>query len=299
MSIEVACPGCKKQYRVGDNLAGKKIRCKACDKVFLVNPPADDADREAGDAPPAKKRSQGAGAKEAAERPARRRRERDDEDERPARRRRGRDDDDDDDGEDERPPRKSKGKKQSARLVWALAGGGALVVFLGIGVMVWRMTRPPPRPEPVIRNEVVAVPQVPVQAGPPLKTAEPGVVLAIVQEFRNSAFACDDAIKQARDIATIQSMSATLRQEAKKMDQLTERLRKAGRAHPTDMKQLQAISVEIEPRMNQLQKEIVLMTHRAGEMKLQPMVAQQLQQGMEAFGKSMQSFGLLATSLGV
>lgn len=36
MPIEVACPHCQKNLRVGDHVAGKKIRCPACQGVVAV-----------------------------------------------------------------------------------------------------------------------------------------------------------------------------------------------------------------------------------------------------------------------
>src|SRR5258706_111877 len=36
MSIEFRCDGCGKAYKVGDALAGKKARCKACGAVMVV-----------------------------------------------------------------------------------------------------------------------------------------------------------------------------------------------------------------------------------------------------------------------
>jgi dienelactone hydrolase len=42
MSLTVSCPGCGREYRVKDELAGKKIRCKDCDTVVVI--PQADAD---------------------------------------------------------------------------------------------------------------------------------------------------------------------------------------------------------------------------------------------------------------
>lgn len=39
MSIEFACPKCKKQYRVKDQLAGKSAKCSKCDHRFKVPEP--------------------------------------------------------------------------------------------------------------------------------------------------------------------------------------------------------------------------------------------------------------------
>lgn len=39
MSFEVACPGCRKTYTADDNMIGKKIRCRQCAQVFVVELP--------------------------------------------------------------------------------------------------------------------------------------------------------------------------------------------------------------------------------------------------------------------
>lgn len=36
MSVKTSCPNCGRAYNLADNLEGKKIRCKECDEVFLV-----------------------------------------------------------------------------------------------------------------------------------------------------------------------------------------------------------------------------------------------------------------------
>ncbi len=43
MPIDFACPGCAKRYQVADHLAGRRVRCKACD-VTLEVPAADAVD---------------------------------------------------------------------------------------------------------------------------------------------------------------------------------------------------------------------------------------------------------------
>jgi len=49
MPIEVVCPQCRKTLRVGDHVAGKKIRCPACQAVVtvpeLAEPDAPDSDQ--------------------------------------------------------------------------------------------------------------------------------------------------------------------------------------------------------------------------------------------------------------
>src|SRR3954463_9938403 len=99
--MKVKCPDCQKPYNVGDHLAGKKIRCKGCDKVFLVTSSDDAAVTEK--APPPKARSQRP-ARDADEPRARRPRADEADADRP-RGRATRDDDDDDD-----PPRRRAGR---------------------------------------------------------------------------------------------------------------------------------------------------------------------------------------------
>src|SRR4051812_1500809 len=36
MPIDVVCPGCHHLYRVGDHMAGKKVRCKECSAAITV-----------------------------------------------------------------------------------------------------------------------------------------------------------------------------------------------------------------------------------------------------------------------
>ena len=36
MSIKAVCPTCANIYQVGENLLGKKIRCKNCQGVFVL-----------------------------------------------------------------------------------------------------------------------------------------------------------------------------------------------------------------------------------------------------------------------
>lgn len=40
MPLQAACPKCKKQYQLPDQLAGKSVKCKACGNSFAVGAPA-------------------------------------------------------------------------------------------------------------------------------------------------------------------------------------------------------------------------------------------------------------------
>src|SRR2546423_3502577 len=37
MSIAVACADCRKRYAVGEQLAGRRVRCRNCGKVIVVH----------------------------------------------------------------------------------------------------------------------------------------------------------------------------------------------------------------------------------------------------------------------
>lgn len=54
MTIKATCPTCAKDYQVGENLIGKKIRCKNCQAVFVaeLNPKAKIKDEEPIDVEP-------------------------------------------------------------------------------------------------------------------------------------------------------------------------------------------------------------------------------------------------------
>lgn len=40
MTLNIACGKCGKKYQVGDQLAGKQVRCQGCGTVFVAQPPA-------------------------------------------------------------------------------------------------------------------------------------------------------------------------------------------------------------------------------------------------------------------
>ncbi len=63
MSIKTACPECKKPHSFGDDLAGKKVRCKGCDHRFVVTSrdEPDDEDEEERKPKRSKRKTKGAG----------------------------------------------------------------------------------------------------------------------------------------------------------------------------------------------------------------------------------------------
>ena len=54
MPIPIQCPACQRQYNVGDNLAGKKVKCRECGESIPVPDPNADPEILAidDDAPP-------------------------------------------------------------------------------------------------------------------------------------------------------------------------------------------------------------------------------------------------------
>lgn len=40
MPLTISCPQCRKSYRVGDQTAGKQVRCQQCSTVFVAQPAA-------------------------------------------------------------------------------------------------------------------------------------------------------------------------------------------------------------------------------------------------------------------
>ncbi len=108
MPAVIKCPECQKALKLNPALAGKRVRCPACKKPFLV--PADEDELEEVDSTSAESEEEDEGYQ--AKRPARRsRRDADeDEEERPARRSRREPDDEEEEEEDkdERPRRKRR-----------------------------------------------------------------------------------------------------------------------------------------------------------------------------------------------
>ena len=158
MAIATTCPSCDALFRVADELAHKKVKCKKCSYVFIV-PDAGHDEPQPGlavevedTAPPPVKRKvvraddddDGVGITaqkrpmpEAAPRPAGRRRKTDDEDENGGARRK---DDDLDDDEEDRPRRKRLKKRRKTStgaspltIVLSIIGG-VLLTCCGTGV---------------------------------------------------------------------------------------------------------------------------------------------------------------------
>jgi predicted Zn finger-like uncharacterized protein len=128
MSLATSCPQCQAKYNVGDNLAGKTIRCKNCEHAFVV-----EADLEE-ETPSRKRKTQavrdrsGPDSKVSAAR--RRPAEEDDVDDRPSRSRPA-----DDDG-----PSRIKKKKSKAPLIVGLCLGGGLLLGGGVVLLLILLT---------------------------------------------------------------------------------------------------------------------------------------------------------------
>ncbi len=144
MPIRVTCPECQAAYAVGEDLKGKKIRCRKCETLIPVvaaKPKVveevevveDVEDVRPKKAPPKKApagevRATRPGKAPPAKKAVAKRRE---------------EDDDEDDRDDDRPrPRKSLKKKGPSPVVWAGIGGVTLVVA-GVAVAIIIFLSPP------------------------------------------------------------------------------------------------------------------------------------------------------------
>jgi S1-C subfamily serine protease len=154
MAIRVVCPACDAAFSVSDELKGKKIRCRECEKPVLVGASRpsksaqDDDDvaervqtkprKAARDDDDVKDRVQTKPRKSAPSRP---RNDDEDEDKRRPGRKGGRYDADDEEDEDRRTLRK---QKKSSALPWILAAVGGGVVLLGgvIGLVIYLNREP-------------------------------------------------------------------------------------------------------------------------------------------------------------
>ena len=124
MPITTACTSCHARLNVGDDVAGKKIKCPRCGNIFRVVG-SEDVTEEL-PLPPRKRAS-------ALEERSPRRAERDDEDDDDRPRRRSRSEDDD---EDERP-RSTKRSGSKAPLLIGIGVGAVVLIGAVIGLVIW------------------------------------------------------------------------------------------------------------------------------------------------------------------
>jgi predicted Zn finger-like uncharacterized protein len=137
MPIKTTCPACQASYLLADNLLGKKIRCKKCNQIIIVEDASETASAEEPEVETGNDRTDLADKVQSEpRRPKRAFVPEEEEPERP--RRRYRDEDDEDEGR--RPRRRPQGNRSLLVLLIAgavglplLAGGIVLVIVLSGG----------------------------------------------------------------------------------------------------------------------------------------------------------------------
>jgi predicted Zn finger-like uncharacterized protein len=112
MPIRVNCPSCKTPHNLADDKAGRKVRCRKCEKVISV--PAARKARRDDDEAIQERRTVKVKAKAAA-------------------RRRDDDDDDEDDDEERRPVPRKKAAAGGGSMTLVLVGGIAVVLLMCLG----------------------------------------------------------------------------------------------------------------------------------------------------------------------
>jgi hypothetical protein len=130
MSIRFSCPECKKEFEVGDDLAGKRIRCKGCSTLMVVPGEPEVIAAEVVDDPGSPERGRVRDDDERSARPRRRERVDDSpsDDDRPRRRDQDRDRD---------RPRRKKSSALKIFLVLGVLGGLFAVMLCGGGFAAW------------------------------------------------------------------------------------------------------------------------------------------------------------------
>lgn len=116
MTISITCPSCEREYTLADTQEGKTIRCKSCDEKFVVEKPRRSRSRDEDE------------DRRPRQRPTRVREE-DDEEPRPRRRSSA-------DADRERTPRGGRKKGGIPPWVWLTAGGGLVLLIVGIVLLV-------------------------------------------------------------------------------------------------------------------------------------------------------------------
>jgi len=117
MANIVKCPECGRALKLGDEAAGKRVRCPACKHAFTVPTPEEEIEEI--------EEIEEEAEPEPEERPSKRSRRpprEDEEEEEPPRRRRASRDEDEEEEEEEDRPRPRKKKKKKARQVSAPSG---------------------------------------------------------------------------------------------------------------------------------------------------------------------------------
>lgn len=150
MPIRVTCPSCGAGYNVGEQLQGKKIRCRQCAEIIPVTVEAPSTQRGIRAASPEPIRGTSRSfRKEDAEElgPRKKSRFEDDEEEPPRRRPRN-------EAENEEPRKKKKKRKKDTAGISPLLlyGGGTLVVCKIIGIILWLTLGNSPKSPPANAN---------------------------------------------------------------------------------------------------------------------------------------------------
>jgi predicted Zn finger-like uncharacterized protein len=150
MPLRATCPGCAAVYSLPENLAGKQVRCKQCQKVFVIAASAPQEEEEPPEVFPCDDLPEPTRISQERTRP---RRQDDREEHRPERRRRQREED------------PERGRSSTVVILVAVAGG--LFLLAGVAVAVWQFG--PWRSSTVVINNpavVVNNPAPPDQGGP-------------------------------------------------------------------------------------------------------------------------------------
>jgi DNA-directed RNA polymerase subunit M/transcription elongation factor TFIIS len=210
-------------------------------------------------------------------------------------------DPDRDDDEDDQPAAKTKkrgSKKSSAKSgvpiwVWAVIGGGAAaLVLVVVAIVIIIATSGSRRGEQAGGNR----PKTPDPADPGLKMkpafpqAAAGPHAAIMEEFGASWNNAATALSQARDDGSAAATANQLRQEAAKLDQLTQRLRSVGRVSDADAPGVRVIQQRLQADVPRLESETQQLRQRVQTMNLTPQTAAALDQAMQAFSVSGKNF---------
>jgi len=129
--MQIACPSCKRQLRIADSAAGKKVKCPACGTSFTALDQVEEL-VEPGPPPPKPKRKVDVVETVEEAPPPRPRRDRDDDDYDRPRRPRDRDDYDDDDDDRRRRDRRDDDYDRPRRSRRRGSGAGSIT---GVGVI--------------------------------------------------------------------------------------------------------------------------------------------------------------------
>lgn len=247
MAIEVKCPGCEKRYRVPENLAGKRIRCKECQKAIAV--PAElneDDELEEPEPEPRPKKS-----KKVRVTP------------------------DEEDDRDDRPRKPKKGKRKKSKSggipVWVyLAGGGGLAAVIAVVVVVIvvmsgnRKTPADKNLPPIAGNPGGNNPVVKPAEGPVAGEDGPLQGAAIFSEVVNALDTVTTAVSQVNNRATLDAAISTIQGEKSKLELLKKRVETAPKIGKIDRDQDREFTNQIQARSKSFTAEVQKLQFRVG-----------------------------------